>query len=157
MQQRVTSSEQMRGLGRSLAEVLEPGDCVTLSGGLGAGKTTFAQGVAQGLGIVERVNSPTFTLAKEYQGRHLLVHMDLYRLLEASVEELEEAGIEEYLDGRAVVLIEWPDPALPLLPENYVEVRIRQAAGGNRLVEARGHGEGGAVKVQQWAEHIQRG
>ncbi len=94
-------------IGRCFAKTV-PGRClVFLKGGLGAGKTAFARGVAQGLGVEGNVSSPTFTLVNEYQGkRGVLVHMDLYRLLDHPAEEL---GLEEYFQRPGICLIEWPD------------------------------------------------
>jgi tRNA threonylcarbamoyladenosine biosynthesis protein TsaE len=86
---------------------LKPGDVVALSGKLGAGKTLFCRGVAQGLGYAGNVASPTYALAHEYAARIPIVHMDLYRLAPGS--DWEEIGLQHYLNGEGICLIEWPD------------------------------------------------
>jgi tRNA threonylcarbamoyladenosine biosynthesis protein TsaE len=100
------SPEETRSLGRSLARRLAPGDLICLFGELGAGKTTFMQGLAEGLGSPEPATSPSFTLIHEHRGRVLLYHLDLYRLRR---EDLADAGIEEALRADAVVAVEWAE------------------------------------------------
>ncbi|WP_249226952.1 tRNA (adenosine(37)-N6)-threonylcarbamoyltransferase complex ATPase subunit type 1 TsaE [Alicyclobacillus mengziensis] len=103
-------------LGRQLGALLQAGDVVFLTGHLGSGKTTFAKGVAQGLGVQADVTSPTFTLVSEYEGRVPLAHMDLYRLLkdtEGTTEpttavDFAAIGVQDYLYGDYAVLVEWP-------------------------------------------------
>ena len=105
----VTTSEQAtQGLARTLASTLKPGDVLLLSGDLGAGKTTFVRGLAEGLGIDPAdVSSPTFTLVHEYRGGRLtLYHADLYRIERAATEDL---GLEELGVRDGVLAIEWPD------------------------------------------------
>lgn len=106
-----------------LGRFAPPGCCLLLSGELGAGKTLFAQGFACGLEVEEHITSPTFTVANQYaSGRLPFVHMDLYRL--QSEEEVWERGLEEYFDGQAVVLLEWPEVMRPLLPPERLEISI---------------------------------
>jgi tRNA threonylcarbamoyladenosine biosynthesis protein TsaE len=109
----------------AVAELLPDGGVVALSGELGAGKTTFVQGLAQALGIQRPVTSPTFTLVGEYRGanQRQLVHMDLYRL--RSPDDLLVIGFAEYLECGAIVAIEWPDRAGDLLPKDAVHVELR--------------------------------
>jgi tRNA threonylcarbamoyladenosine biosynthesis protein TsaE len=107
--------------GAALGALLRRGDLVVLSGELGAGKTTFAKGVARALGVQEPVTSPTFTIVQEYDGRVPVAHVDLYRL--ERVQELHDLGFEELLDER-VVLVEWGDVVAPLLPGDRVEVQL---------------------------------
>ena len=103
-------------LGYSLAVDAKKGSLYCLRGELGVGKTVFTQGFAKGLGIEEYVNSPTFTLVKEYQGRDMtLYHFDLYRILD--VEEMFEIGYEEYFYGEGVCLVEWADKIEEILPK----------------------------------------
>ncbi|MGI5840101.1 MAG: tRNA (adenosine(37)-N6)-threonylcarbamoyltransferase complex ATPase subunit type 1 TsaE [bacterium] len=116
---------ETRNIGRSLAAYLEPGSVVCLAGELGAGKTVFAQGVAAGLGVEEPVNSPTFTLVNEYQGRLPFYHLDLYRL--ESPESLYDLGYEEYFDSDGIVLIEWAERAAGFLPRELLRVEIERA------------------------------
>ena len=98
-----TKLEDTQLFAKRLASLLQPGDVITLEGDLGAGKTAFTKGLAVGLGIQKNVNSPTFTIIKEYQGNMPLYHMDVYRL-EGSDEDL---GFEEYFTGNGVTVIEW--------------------------------------------------
>jgi tRNA threonylcarbamoyladenosine biosynthesis protein TsaE len=113
-----------RALGRRLARRLAAGDCVALSGPLGAGKTVLVRGLAEGLGLADRrwVSSPTYVLVQEYPGRLPIYHLDLYRTVSPEAE-LAELGIDEMLaDG--VVLIEWADKARDALPRPRWEVDI---------------------------------
>lgn len=120
--------EDTERLGESLGKILASGQVVRYSGGLGAGKTAFTRGIARGLGIEDRVTSPTFTIVQEYEGGRLpLFHFDFYRLGESLEEELlEELGFSEYFYRGGVSVIEWAD----LFPSSYweefplVEVRI---------------------------------
>ena len=114
--------QETLALGRRLAEMLKPGDVLFLVGDLGAGKSVFARGVAQGLGITEPVSSPTFTLLNCYQGRLALHHFDLYRL--EGDDDFYAAGLEDYVGGHAVALIEWPQQCPESLPENHLLISI---------------------------------
>jgi tRNA threonylcarbamoyladenosine biosynthesis protein TsaE len=105
----------------ALASVLQAGDLVVLAGDLASGKTTFAQGVARGLGVEEPVTSPTFTIVQEYAGRVPVAHVDVYRL--DRFQELYDLGFEELLDGR-VTLVEWGDVVEPALPVDRVVVDL---------------------------------
>ncbi|MDQ3680277.1 MAG: tRNA (adenosine(37)-N6)-threonylcarbamoyltransferase complex ATPase subunit type 1 TsaE [Actinomycetota bacterium] len=117
------SADDTRQLGALLASLALPGDVILLSGDLGAGKTTFAQGFARGLGVEDAVVSPTFTLVRDYQGRLPLVHCDVYRL--DHLQEVLDLGLGEMLDDGAVALVEWGDVAAPALPPDYLEMRIQ--------------------------------
>src|SRR5215468_5030169 len=99
------SVERTRALGRALGELAQAGDVVLLEGALGAGKTAFTQGIGLGLGVAATINSPTFTILKEYEGRQPLYHFDLYRLDEP--DELYELGFEDYFRGDGVCVVEW--------------------------------------------------
>ena len=110
--------EETWALARRFAETLRPGDVVCLEGDLGAGKTTFVQGLAAALGLPGRVTSPTFCLVQEHgpvDGR-MLVHMDLYRL--SSEDDVLAIGWEDYLSRGAVIAVEWPERAGSLIPED---------------------------------------
>jgi tRNA threonylcarbamoyladenosine biosynthesis protein TsaE len=116
------------GIAREIAEVLQAGDVVVLTGDLGAGKTTFARGLADGLGVVGPVVSPTFTLAREYRGRLPMLHVDLYRLDRA--QEVIDLGLEDLADDDAVIVVEWGDIAAAYLPgDERLEVRIERGPG----------------------------
>ena len=117
-------ADQTRRLGAHLGALARPGDVVLLEGEFGTGKTTFAQGVARGLGIDARyVNSPTFTLINEYKGtRYRLYHIDLYRL--EGEEQVATLGLDDYFDGTGVVVVEWPEEATLWLPDEKLTVRF---------------------------------
>ncbi len=112
------SPDETFELARSFAQELTPGAVLALNGELGAGKTRFVQGLAAGLGVPSTiyVRSPSFTIINEYRGGRLpLFHFDFYRLDEAS--ELADLGLEEYLDGEGITVIEWADRFPDALPE----------------------------------------
>ena len=112
---KLDSEESTRTLGLEIADALEPGDVVALTGDLGSGKTALTRYIAEGLGVKETISSPTFTIVKEYRsGRLPLYHFDVYRL--GSGEELLDIGAEEMLEGDGVCVIEWADIAADVLP-----------------------------------------
>lgn len=133
------SEAQTRRLGARLAEFLEPGDVLALIGDLGSGKTRWVQGVCQGLGVEEPVVSPTFTLVNEYRGRWPVYHIDLYRL--ANPGEVSTFGLEDYLYGAGITLIEWADRIEDLLPPQYLAVELYDLENTKRRVVLRPHGE----------------
>ena len=116
------SVAQTQRAGASLAGLLGPGDVLLLEGNLGAGKTTMTKGIAEGLGVKGYVNSPTFTLVNEYRGRLPVYHLDCYRL-ESSREALD-FGIEEYIYGDGVTIIEWPERIKDILPTDFIRIRL---------------------------------
>lgn len=116
------SPEATRCWGQRLAALLAPGDVVLLEGELGAGKTTFTQGMADGLGVEGPVTSPSFTLAHEYRGRLSLYHLDLYRLDDPSA--MAEVGLDEYLEQDAVAVVEWAEKLGPFVPEAHLRIAI---------------------------------
>ena len=122
MKLRTTSADETRRVGAAIAQLVRPRDVLLLVGDLGAGKTTFAQGFAKALGVEEQVTSPTFTLARSYRGRLLLHHLDVYRL--DHLQEAEDLGLGEIIDDGGVTLIEWGDAVTPVLPADYLEVRL---------------------------------
>lgn len=117
--------EETMRTGRMLGESAAPGQVYALVGDLGVGKTVFTKGFAEGLGIEEPVNSPTFTILQIYEeGRLPLYHFDVYRIEEP--EEMEEIGLDEYIDGDGVCLIEWAGRIEELLPEDVIVVFIEK-------------------------------
>ena len=120
------SEDETVSWGKILGWLLKAGDIVGLIGDLGAGKTYFVKGVADGLGIPEDqyVASPTFTLINEYRGRVTLYHFDLYRI--QNEKEIEGLGYEEYLFGNGLVIIEWAEKMLRFLPEEHLLVEIER-------------------------------
>jgi tRNA threonylcarbamoyladenosine biosynthesis protein TsaE len=117
------SPEETIELGEKVAKLLNSGDIVCLQGDLGAGKTYLAKGILKGLEVSEEVTSPTYTLVNEYQGQLAAYHIDLYRI--SDHRELYNIGFEEYLYGEGVTIIEWPDKAGPLMPDNYLNITIK--------------------------------
>lgn len=121
---RTRSVDETRAVGAALAGVLRAGDLVLLCGDLGAGKTALTQGIGAGLGVTDRITSPTFVLAQHHRGTALtLHHLDVYRL--DHLAETLDLDLPELLDGPAVTCIEWGDAILPALPADYLRIRIR--------------------------------
>jgi tRNA threonylcarbamoyladenosine biosynthesis protein TsaE len=116
------SADDTRDLAAQVSSLVRPGDVVLLSGELGAGKTTFAQGFGRGLGVIEPIVSPTFVLLRSYPGRLPLVHCDVYRL--DHLQEVIDLGLPELLDDGAVALVEWGDVVASALPADFLEVRM---------------------------------
>jgi tRNA threonylcarbamoyladenosine biosynthesis protein TsaE len=129
------SVEETMDIGAKFAKGLKRGDCVALIGDLGAGKTVFTKGVARGIGVKDAryVNSPTFVIIKEYEGRLPLYHFDLYRL--DSHSGFDDMNYEEYFYGDGVTVIEWADKINGLLPDRYWEVRLTVVDKNKRMVE----------------------
>jgi tRNA threonylcarbamoyladenosine biosynthesis protein TsaE len=127
-------------LGRTLGELLRPGDVVALIGELGAGKTTLAKGIAAGAGVEDEgeVTSPTFVLVNEYRGRYPVYHADLYRLQEAA--EVEDLGWEEIVFGDGISLLEWAEKIPGILPEERIEIRISWVGPDERKFRIAGEG-----------------
>lgn len=125
------SADETRSLGETLARTLSPGDLITLSGPLGAGKTTLAQGLARGLGVQSDVTSPTFVLLLEHKAERdgqsfTLAHLDAYRLENQSAEDLDAAGVLDFLDrDDAVKLVEWPERIAAYLPPARFEIVLQ--------------------------------
>lgn len=119
------SAEETFELGKAVGERAKPGEIYTLTGDLGVGKTVFAQGLAQGLGIAEPINSPTFTIVQIYErGRLPFYHFDVYRI--GDVEEMEEIGYGDYFYGEGVCLIEWANLIEEILPEEAIPILIEK-------------------------------
>ena len=119
------SPAETEDAGASLAARLEPGSVIAFTGDLGAGKTAFTRGLARGLGVTERVTSPTFTIVNEYEGGRLpLFHFDMYRL--GSSDELFDIGWEDYLRRGGICAVEWSENIEDALEEDAVRVDIRR-------------------------------
>ena len=119
------SPEETFAFGKWIGEHALPGQVYTLVGDLGVGKTVFTQGVAEGLGITEPVNSPTFTIIQEYEsGRMPFYHFDVYRI--GDIEEMEEIGYDDYFYGNGICLIEWANLIEEILPEQIIEITIEK-------------------------------
>ncbi len=115
-----TSSEETTQFAIRLASFLQPGDVIALEGDLGAGKTTFTKGLAKGLDITRTVNSPTFTIIKEYKGKLPLYHMDVYRVSDAC----EDLGFHEYFEGDGVTVVEWAHLIDEQLPTELLTIHL---------------------------------
>ena len=120
------SLSDTKNLAFEFEKTLKGGEVVTLSGDLGAGKTTFTQSLALAMGIDEPITSPTFTLMNQYQGKKLkLYHFDMYRI--EDIDEILETGLTEYFGNEdAVCVIEWAENIKPLLPKNKIEIQIEK-------------------------------
>ena len=129
--------EQTKDLAKRFASFLKAGDVIALEGDLGAGKTTFTKGLAEGLGITRNVNSPTFTIIKEYQGRLPLYHMDVYRVEDA----FEDLGFEEYFEGNGVTVVEWAHLIEAQLPKDLLLLQLYLDDNGARRIVAEPKGE----------------
>jgi len=116
------SPEQTQQLGVSIGKVALPGGIFLLVGNLGVGKTCLTQGIAWGLGIKEYAVSPSFVLVRELYGRLPLYHIDLYRL--DHIEEIEDLGLDEYLYGNGVCVVEWAEKGLAVLPAEHLMIEI---------------------------------
>ena len=147
--------EATRAIGARLGRLARAGDLILLHGDLGAGKTTLTQGIARGLGIAEPVQSPTFTLVAEHNGRALrLYRLDLYRL--SGEADLDSFGFEDYLappDGVAVV--EWPERAAGRLPDEYLLVRLEPHGEGRRRITVRAVPDDGPYA--RWLDALRAG
>ena len=128
------SAAETRALGEQLASRLKAGDVVVLEGELGAGKSELARGIARGLGVTETVTSPSFTILNVYEsGRCPLYHFDWYRL--ESEEELYELGMDEYLGGDGIAVIEWAERCPDAVPEDCIRIRLEAIGEETRKIE----------------------
>ncbi|MBO7747404.1 tRNA (adenosine(37)-N6)-threonylcarbamoyltransferase complex ATPase subunit type 1 TsaE [Paenibacillus sp. MWE-103] len=136
-------------LAETLAGWAAPGTVLALDGDLGAGKTRFSQAYARGIGVKDVVNSPTFTIIKEYQGALPLYHMDVYRLSEPEADEL---GLDEYFFGDGVTIVEWASLIEALLPPERLEMYIAHLGGDARRIAIKGIGP----RYAAWVRDLQR-
>ena len=128
------SAAETRALGEKLAARLRPGDVLLMEGDLGAGKSELTRGIAKGLGVAETVTSPSFTILNVYEsGRYPLYHFDWYRL--ESSEELYELGMDEFLGGDGIAVVEWPGRCPDAVPEGAVRIRMTAAGENERMIE----------------------
>ncbi len=118
------SVDDTRALAARVATLAQAGDLIVLAGDLGAGKTAFTQGLAQGLGVEDAVTSPAFVLVRSYAGRLPLTHLDVYRL--DHIQEVVDLGIAEIVDSGGVTVVEWGDVVTPALPADFLEVRLEE-------------------------------
>ena len=133
------SPEETQRLGTRLGKLAQVGDVLLLVGGLGAGKTCLTQGIAWGLDIEGYATSPSFVVVNQYQGRLPLYHIDLYRL--DRLEEVIELGLDDYLYGRGVCVVEWAKKALDMLPKEHLLVEMSYLSDTSRNLVLKPVGE----------------
>ncbi len=133
------SPEQTQRLGVRIGELAQPGDIFLLVGGLGTGKTCLTQGIAWGLGIKEYALSPSFVIARELYGRLPLYHIDLYRL--NHIEEIMELGLDDYLYGSGVCVVEWAEKGLSVLPTEHLLIQISYLSDSERSLQLKPSGK----------------
>lgn len=144
---RTHSPAETRALGQRLARLLRPGDVLLLYGDLGAGKSELTRGIARGLGVTGPVASPSFTILNVYdEGRLPLYHFDWYRL--NSAEELYEMGMDEYLGGDGVAVVEWPSQCPEAIPETNLTITLTPGEGDAREISFAPRGGFHAVNVE---------
>ena len=133
------SQEQTQRLGTRLGELAQPGDVILLTGNLGSGKTCLTQGIAWGLGVKEYAFSPSFVIIREYHGRLILYHIDFYRL--DRIEEIADLGLDEYLYGKGVCVVEWAEKGIAVLPEEHLLINLSYISDTERSIslEPEGH------------------
>ena len=140
------NEQDMIDFGEELAKHLFPNTVITLEGELGVGKTTFTKGIGKGLGVTKIINSPTFTIVKEYQGKVPFYHFDAYRL----EGENEELGFEEMFEDGGVCVIEWPMYIQDILPQERLEIHMTKNSDQTRRMTFVPYGE----KYQQLLEEM---
>lgn len=139
MEHVTNSPSETEALGESLAGQLEPGTVIAFTGDLGAGKTAFVRGLARGLGVQERVTSPTFTIVNEYEGGRLpLFHFDMYRL--GSADEFFDIGWEDYLARGGICAVEWSENVSDALDNDCLRVDIRRGENDDQRIITIGGG-----------------
>jgi tRNA threonylcarbamoyladenosine biosynthesis protein TsaE len=126
------SPEQTQQLGKRLGELAQAGDVFLLTGELGSGKTCLTQGIAWGLGIKEYALSPSFVLIREYTGRLPLYHIDFYRL--DRIQEIVDLGLDEYLNGKGVCVVEWADKGIELMPHDRLLIDLSYISENERTI-----------------------
>lgn len=151
---RCVSAEDTRQAGADFAAVIEPGDVVLLSGTLGAGKTTFAQGVGRGLGVRERVTSPTFTIVRQHdcendRGIVTLHHADVYRV--GTLDEVVDLALGELVEESAVALVEWGEIASRVFGREVMSIDLTVGEDDARTLEVRGATRGRDGALDAWA------
>ena len=133
------SPSHTQRIGVRIGELARAGDIVLLVGGLGTGKTCLAQGIAWGLGVEEYAVSPSFVFIREYQGRLPLYHIDLYRI--EGIEEVEGLGLEDYLHGKGVSVVEWAERGMSLVPREHILINMRYISYNKRSLSLMPRGE----------------
>ena len=133
------SPEETQRFGKELGHLAQAGDVILLVGNLGAGKTCLTQGIAWGLNIDGYARSPSFVVVNEYRGRLPMYHIDLYRL--DSIAEIAEIGLDDYLNGNGLCVVEWADKALNLMPPQNLLIKIDLLGDNERKLGLTSYGE----------------
>ena len=123
------NEDELMSWGQKLAAFLKAGDVLVLTGDLGAGKTTFTKGLAQGLGIKQMIKSPTYTIVREYEGRLPLYHLDVYRI----GQDPDSIDLDDFLFGEGVTVIEWGELLATSLPDDYLQLNLLKKDEGREL------------------------
>ena len=126
---RIQNENELINLGKALGQLLEKQDVLILIGDLGAGKTTFTKGVAQGLDIDQMIKSPTYTIVREYEGRLPLYHLDVYRI----GDDPDSIDLDDFLFGEGVTVIEWGELLETSLPAGYLKVELLKRGDGREI------------------------
>jgi len=130
------NTEETINIGKRIGKVVKKGDVVLLTGDLGCGKTHIAKGIGLSLGVKRIINSPTFTIVKEYMGDIKFYHLDLYRLDGLN----NDYDLEEYIESDGVCAIEWPHQIDEILPKEYLSVNLKRISENERIIEIEGIG-----------------
>ena len=133
------SPEETQSFGKELGHLTRAGDVILLMGNLGAGKTCLTQGIAWGLDIDGYARSPSFVVVNEYKGRLPMYHIDLYRL--DNIAEIADLGLDDYLYGKGLCVVEWADKALDLMPPQNLLIKIELLGENERELELTNHGQ----------------
>ncbi len=151
-----SSSLETVSFGKRFGKKLRPGDVIALVGPLGSGKTTFAKGVALGLGVKDEdeVKSPTYVLVHQYQGKYLIYHLDLFRL--GKIDEIEGIGWDDLLSNGAVILVEWADQVEGYLPKNYLQIEFKISGETKREISCQAFGEYYESLIQEVLREFKR-
>lgn len=130
------NADETINLGKRIGSILNVGDVVLLDGDLSAGKTTLTKGIGEALGVKRVINSPTFTIVKDYSGNIRLYHLDLYRLNGLN----NDFDLEEYIESDGVCVIEWPNQVSELIPDDYLKVELKRIDENKREINITGVG-----------------
>ena len=134
---KITSRKETIDLGEKLGKLAFPNMLITMNGDLGAGKTTMTKGIAKGLDIDAIINSPTFTIMKIHEGRYTLYHLDVYRITNSN----DDFELEEYFENDGVCVIEWAEQIKDLIPENRLDIIIKDLGDEERMIEIISNGK----------------
>lgn len=133
---KTNSAEETIELGKKIGNLLNPSDVLLLTGDLSAGKTTLTKGIGISLGVTKIINSPTFTIVKEYKGKCPLYHLDLYRLDGLN----NDFDLEDFIEGDGICVIEWPYQVEEILPKEYLEINLKRISEFERSIEVKANG-----------------